>query len=443
MTKPISPKPIKSKSANSKAQTSGIAIHKTQFKLSANQKNLAFFVSGKGISVFGSSIYTFAVSLYVLKISGSALSFAANLFLGIVPMLLISPFAGVLADRINKKNLIIAMDILSGLLFLGLYYYIGMKALTIPVIYATTAILTVFSTLFMIAIESAKPALVTEAFLLKINAISKGIDSLSAILGPILGGLAYALFDMRAFILLNAISFLISAISEVFLDFTVTPEQGKSKPSGSFKEDFAEGIDYFKHSAEIKGLTGIFIFINFFLGYSIQVPLPFIINEVYHLAPKSYGLINASFPIGMILGSLIIERFLTKYDFNLILRQMILVMAIASILVGMPLLVSLTVSKSLLTLYYAVLMFIFGFAISFIDIPIVYIFQKKIPDEIRGRILSLVSSGVKIVLPISLLVSGGLIQTIPVFFLPISGGIGAILYTYYLRQKSKLVSSPE
>jgi len=342
-------------------------------------------------------------------------------------MIIFSPFAGLLVDRFSKKTMIVGTDFLNGMLFFVLYLSSMNQPLSIGAIYITTVLLSVFSTLFGLSIESSKPLLVSAEKLLKINAVSKMIDSLSAILGPILGGMAFALFDIRLFILINALSFVFSAITECFFTFQKNSFRGNTQVSIS--QSLNEGIQYFKASSELKKLTSVFIFINFFLGFSIQVPLPFIINNVLGLSSKWYGIINSSFPIGMIIGSLLVERLLKKYDYNSLLMIMVIVMAICSLFVGIPFFLNL--SNEIITLVYMTIMFTLGIAIALIDIPIMYNLQSEIPEYIRGRILSLITSLVKIVLPVSLLLSGILIKYIPTHYLPIIGGLFALLYTLF------------
>jgi MFS family permease len=84
-------------------------------------KNLVLFSAGKSVSMFASSIYSFAIGLYVLKLTGSALNYATTIMLHILPMIIMSPVAGVLADKISKKKLIVGMDLANGFLFLGLF----------------------------------------------------------------------------------------------------------------------------------------------------------------------------------------------------------------------------------------------------------------------------------------------------------------------------------
>ncbi len=408
-------------------------------------RNLILFITGKGVSVFGSSIYTFAISLYVLKMTGSALNFATTVLLGILPMILFAPFAGILTDRFSKKKLIVITDTLNGLLFLTLFIISAKNPLTLMIIYTTTVLLSLFSTLFMVSMEAAKPSLVSAEKLLKINAISKMIDSLSAILGPILGGIAFALFDIRFFILINAVSFIFSAFTEMFFKFNSTHAINLDIKKNSLWDELREGIQYLKASEELKKLTSVFIFINFFLGFAIQVPLPYIVNTLLKLSPEWYGIINSAFPVGLIMGSIIVEKIMSKFNYNGILMSMVLIMSICSILIGAPLFISWAPSE--IGFLYCLIMFVFGIAIALIDIPISYILQDTVPEYIRGRILSLISSLVKIFLPLGLILSGILVQSISAYYLPILGGALALLYSYgyhyFITRKNITVHATE
>ncbi|KFN03883.1 putative membrane protein [Bacillus clarus] len=151
-------------------------------------KNIYLYSIGKTVSIFGTSICNFALGLYVLQMTGSALSFTVTLVLGIIPMIIINPFAGVIVDKVNKKKLVVFMDILSGILLIVVYIVSTKYELNLLIIYITTFFMTVFTTFFGIGLEAAKPNIVSENMLMSINSISKIIDSISSILGPMLGG---------------------------------------------------------------------------------------------------------------------------------------------------------------------------------------------------------------------------------------------------------------
>lgn len=387
--------------------------------------NFILFSLGKFVSIFGASIYSFAMGLHVLKITGSGVSFALTLIVSIIPMLIINPFAGVVADKFDKKKIVVAMDILNGIFLILLFIVSSIYDLNLPMIYVSTFITTIFTTIFGISMESAVPNIVSENMLININSISKIIDSISSILGPMIGGVVFAFIDIRYFILFNGISYIFSGISEMFIDFKYNYSKSNEKESNiSFVEEMKKGLEYIIERKDIIGIFSVFISLNFFIGLSITIPLPYIINNVLTLDSRSLGIIQSAFPIGMIIGALMIKRILQRSSYKKILIFASLALGICTNLLGVPILFeSLLFTNTIYTLYYCGIMIGFGVAISFIDIPIMYMLQKLIPDEYRGRVLSIAMSMVKIILPLGLILSGFLLNRIPAYFITTVGGI--------------------
>jgi len=196
-----------------------LRLHIENKKSNQELRNICLYAIAKTVSIFGSSIYSFALGLYVLQITGSALNFAITLILGTIPMIVMNPFAGVIADKVDKKKLVVCMDVISGCLLITAYILSSYYGLNLFIIYTTTFLMTVFTTFFGIGLEAAKPNIVSKERLMSLNSISKIIDSISLILGPMLGGIVFAVFDMKTFIIINGISFILSAISILFINF--------------------------------------------------------------------------------------------------------------------------------------------------------------------------------------------------------------------------------
>jgi len=387
--------------------------------------NLILFSIGKFVSLFGTFIYAFAIGLYVLNHTGSGLSFATTLISSTLPMVIISPFAGVLADRLNRKILVVLMDIFNGILMIGIYYVSSVYGLSLIMIYISTFIMTSFVTIFNISIEAAKPNIISENGIMKINSISKIIDSMATVLGPMVGGILFAFVDIKLFILFNGISFIFSGISEMFIDFKFNLKETKEEKNGlSFIRDIREGFRYMMRKNDIVSLLVIFVFVNFSIGLSISVPLPFIINNVLNLSAKHFGIIQSAFPLGLITGAIFVKKVDELFSYNKILALMNFILSLCIAMIGLPVLaVNNIINASVLLIYYCTIMFIIGIAISFIDIPLLSILQKSISDEYRGRVLSLVMSVVKIISPIAFVLSGFLINILPQYLLPIVGSL--------------------
>jgi hypothetical protein len=403
-------------------------------------RNINLFTSGKAVSILGSSIYSFAISLYVLKITGSALNFATTLMLSVVPMVIISPVAGVIADKVPKKWLVVGMDLANGLLFSLLYLYSIKATLDLPIIYFSTVLLGVFTTFFGIGMEAAKPSLVTSEKLIKLNSLSKLIDSSAAILGPIIGGIVFALIDIRLFILFNAFSFVFSAFTEWFIDyqfnFDDVEDQNSIESSTGFTSDLKEGWQFFSRNKSILELFFIFVSLNFLLGFSVNVPAPYIINQLLKMPSSSFGIINGMFPVGLILGTLTVEMVMKKVEFRKLLISMNAFIAVLAALIGLPILLNMSQFNNLL--YYSIINILMGIAIAYVDVPIMTILQTEVPKKLLGRVLSLIMSLVKVVLPVALITSGFLLGRVSVVFIPIIGASIAFLYSVFLlNQMSK------
>ncbi|MGE6343698.1 MFS transporter [Bacillus mycoides] len=404
-----------------------LRLHLQNEKSKQELRNICLYVIGKTVSIFGSSIYSFALGLYVLQITGSALNFAITLILGTIPMIVMNPFAGVIADKVDKKKLVICMDLLNGGLLIAVYIVSSNYGLNLFIIYATTFLMSVFTTFFGIGLEAAKPNIVSKERLMSINSISKIIDSVSLILGPMLGGIVFAVLDIKTFIIINGISFILSGISILFIHFKLFEyniNDGCSKREINFIKDIKEGFSYLIEKESLKNTFSILTSLNFFLGFAVTVPLPYIINTVLNLSSKQFGMIQGTFPVGMIIGAILVKKITNRFSYSYLLKKLSSMLAVFMIISGIPVLFkSFEVNDFVYVITYCVVMFFLGLIIALIDIPLIYFTQKEIPDEYRGRVLSIGLSIGKMMQPIALALSGLLLNYIPAYTLPITGGI--------------------
>lgn len=418
-----------------------LRIHSQNEQSTQELRNIYLYSFGKTVSIFGSSIYSFALGLYVLQITGSAWNFAITLILGTIPMIVMNPFAGVIADKVDKKKLVVCMDLLSGGLLITVYILSSNYGLNLFIIYTTTFLLTVFTTFFGIGLESAKPNIVSKERLMSINSISKIIDSVSLILGPMLGGIIFAVVNIKLFIMINGISFILSGISILFIHFKLFGHDIKEECSIreiNFIKDIKEGYFYLMERESLKNTFHILISLNFFLGFAVTVPLPYIINTVLNLSSKQFGIIQGTFPVGMIIGAILVKKITNRFSYSYLLKKLSSMLAVFMIISGIPVLFkSFEANDFVCVITYCVVMFSFGLIIALIDIPLIYFMHKEVPDEYRGRVLSIGLSIGKMMQPIALTLSGLLLNYIPAYTLPIAGGIVFLIlnkiYSYKLN----------
>ena len=187
--------------------------------------NIGLFLSGKIVSLLGSFSYSLAISWYILSVTGSATTFAISILMTMLPRVLFGPFAGALADRFDRKKLTVGLDALSGIIVLTLLGVSTVYGLKISFIYITSFCLAMTNTFFDVSINASLPNLVTDKKLLKISSYGQAVSSLAGILGPVLGGVLYGLVSIELFLLINGISFIVSSISEMFIDFKLNKKK--------------------------------------------------------------------------------------------------------------------------------------------------------------------------------------------------------------------------
>ncbi len=403
--------------------------------------NFALFSVGKLISIFGTAIYSFAIGLHVLKSTGSGLSFAATLVFSILPVVIFGPFSGVIADKFDKKKTIILMDVLNGILFLALFFITLKSGVSLAVIYASTFLSTTLTTVFNTSISSAMPRLVKEDKLINLNSAGRIIDSSSSVLAPLLGGMIFALVDLKLFMIVNAVSFLISALLEGFIDFDFNSAEDMpaSTKKVSFADDIKDGLKFVFENSEIKKIIGILVAINFFLSLSATVPLPYIINNVLKLRAESFGMIEAMFPLGIILGALLVKKVMGRVHHMSLMRFTSVMISLCIMLIGLPLFAPVNFGETIYVWYYAVVMVIFGAIISLVDIPLIYRMQVTVPEDYRGRVMSIGISIGKIVQPAAYIISGLLLGTVNAALIAVFGGVMMLVCTgVILRKKGNL-----
>lgn len=402
------------------------------------RRNVGLFLAGKAVSQSGSALYTFAAGWYVLAETGSAATFGLTLALGILPMVLVMPLAGILADRLNRKRMVVGMDALNGLWFLVMGLYAALHGLTLGAVYATAVVTTVLTTLFSVSLESSKLALVTESKLMSLSASSRVVESVVSVAGPVFGGLAYAWIGMEAFLWINGVSFLLSAVTESWMRYegtvsVISVEPGLNRSVWrTLRRDYAEGLRFVRCSSSMRSLAWRLMAINFFIGFCVSVPLPYVLHRALDGGEKVLGLVQGASPVGVILGALLIGRLKWGIDRalkaarTLLVTSFLLIGGLMGIMEWQISNAGVSVGELMLSYTWMGLipgMLMLGVGIAWIDLPLMYHFQMVVPEHLKGRVLSVIMSLAKLVLPVALLGAGVLVGRVPAGGLTLIGGV--------------------
>lgn len=407
--------------------------------MTTSKKNMVIFLLGKLVSLFGTHIYSFAMGLYILKITGSAMNFGISILLGTVPRLILGPIGGVISDKFDRKKIVLLTDFFSGIVMFLAFGLSLIFGLSIWIIYGSTLLLASLNTLFSTSFDAAMPNLVADESLKKINSYNQAINSLSGIIGPLLGGFVYALISPELFILANGISFILSTFSESLIDFYWKVEKRIVKTSlkeTRFIKDIKEGFSYIKKTNNLLILIEGALVINF-LFTAITVAIPHLLVVQFSISERSFGIIESAGALGSLTLSIIIANKVNQFNVKKVVSKLIAMAGIV-FLYSIPVLpFSPSILDRIIPIYYGIIYFMFGGIIVLVNIPIIVYIQEIIKDEFRGRVMSLIVTISAAISPLGYLIHGILLDIVPTYIIMIYVGIGLFLISIVMLTRFK------
>jgi MFS family permease len=264
--------------------------------------NYRRYMAGQSVSLVGTWMQSIAQSWLVLQLTGSGTALGLTVALQTLPVLLLGPYAGVLADRVDKRRLMIVLQTVMGLLALAL------GLLTVSGLVALWQVL-VLALLLGLANCFENPA--RQSFVLEMvgpgllrNAVSLNsvMVNVARAVGPAVAGVLIAVVGTGVCFLLNAVSFAAVVASLVAMD---TAALQPSPPAARAPGQLREGLRYVRGNRELfvpllmMGLVGC-------LAYEFQVVLPVVARETFSGGSQAFGLITAAMGVGAVVGGLFV-----------------------------------------------------------------------------------------------------------------------------------------
>ena len=357
-------------------------------------KNFIIIVIGQIISLFGNAIQRFSMSLYLLEFTGSTAVFARILAISTIPYIIFAPIAGRLSDNINRKKIMVYLDLICSAV-IGVYAFILLKGHDHELIVGTVMfILSICATLYGPAVTSSIPQIVEEEKLTSANGVINQVGSIVNLAGPILAGLVYGLLGIKAIVIINAVSFLVSAIMEMFLDI---PDVIKENMENTDNEkvismkfvkqscvDMKESFIYLKNEKNvILGIIASYALCNIFLVPILSIVAPYFINVFLGLPSEVFGIVEAVCVLGMILGGFIISVNPNMFSIKKVHYTYLPMIA------GVIIIATLGFLK--LNPYVLASTFAFGglaimLSVALSNVLTLTFIQKQIPDNMLGRV---------------------------------------------------------
>ena len=367
-------------------------------------KNFNLLIGSQLFSVLGTTIVQFVISLYVLDITKSALTFSVIASLSIIGRLICLPFCGVLADRLPKRNLMLLMDCLYLVLSVGLFL-VTRLADPVTAIGILTVIIGMVSAFETPVVQSAIPVICTEEEIPRANGIISSIGTLGTVLGPIIAGIIYRFDAVYQIFAITGGLFLIAILCEVVLNI---PKQTQAAMNGTLLQvvvgDLKEVTHYLKAQKVIVKVAIVAFLLNFFLASFIQVIIPYVSRIQLGVSDAQFGLMNTILAIGSLLGTVIYGIIANRLNETSISKNLILVAILFGLLViPFGLIQDPTVAFWVMTIIVASAMGVVTVA----SVQLIVYIQLVSDKALLGRIMSLVMIVTTLAIPLGQVMYGG------------------------------------
>ena len=362
-------------------------------------RNYVLVILGRLVSEFGTYLESFALSLYVLKKTGSSALFATVIMVALIPRILLMPFAGVIADKFSRKKMVVRMDILSGLVVMAACAALYLKGeLSLGMIYVFVIALNTISVFFTPAMNSMMPDIVEKEKLPDANSLMEIGAAIIAVTAPIVAGILYSGFGLLIILLFDAISFWLSSLSESFIKIEKESLISKENQQ-SFFSNFKDGIKYIIGMPEFLIIGGVAIIANFALGPIFSIALPVVILKDFELSETVYGIITALMTIGMFVGPLFAAGIVKKYHYSKLVSFILTMSGVICGLIAVSFIKGIFPNLYYNTVIMLVLINMLMIIIIWVNLATTTARQRIVPGELQGRVSSAVGMVAMMAMP--------------------------------------------
>lgn len=266
-------------------------------------RNFTLLVLGQISSLFGNYILRLALSMYVLEVTGSAAVFAGILSAATIPTILLSPLGGILADRADKRKVMVALDALTGTVVLCVAALLsgGNAIAVISLLLVALSVLGAFETP---TVQACIPQMLSGDDIVRGNAVVNQVASVSYLTAPMLGGVLYVAFGLKPVMDISVVCFFITASFECFIRLRRQPMGHGGNVLRVIRHDFIISIKFMaQERTDILKLLLLAALSRFFVMGVTLVGLPFLVRTVLGLDAKYYGGAESALAVATILGS--------------------------------------------------------------------------------------------------------------------------------------------
>lgn len=308
-----------------------------------------------------------------------------------LPAILLSPVGGIVADRVNKRNIMVVLDFFTAAVIAA--FSLLMNGVNLVLLLTVTLMLLYgIAGAYQPSVQASIPALAVPENVMAANSVINTVSSFAFLIGPVLGGILYSAYGLKPILWVCMACFFASAVMEIFIRIPFQKQVSEGSMLKTVKTDFAESIRFIGKEKPVIGKTLLMVCgINLFLSAMIMVALPYLITEVLDLeadqANRLYGFAQGALAAGGLAGGISAGIFARKLSIR---KSGNLVIACAAC--TLPISAALILFSSGVVNYIVITLCCFVAMIfsTLFSVQMMAFIQTETPQNLIGKVISVI-----------------------------------------------------
>jgi DHA3 family macrolide efflux protein-like MFS transporter len=378
-------------------------------------RRAGLFLTAQTISMFGSFLVQYAILWHLTLTTKSGFILALAAIFGFLPQAIVSIFAGVWADRVNRKTMIIAADASIALATLGLAFLMVSGVDDLWLIFLVMAVRSIGAGIQMPAISAVIPQIVPSDNLMRINGINSSIQSAMGLLAPVAAAAVYANMSIVPIFFIDVVTAVIGISIFAFIKVP-SLDRVNSADKPSYFADLKDGMNYIFTHDLVRWVMGVFAIV-FLLAVAPSNLSPLLIARNFGAEVWKLTVAEILFSIGMALGGILLATFASKANKISLIIGTSVGFGVLSMAMGF---------SPNLWIFYA-FFFVIGLVVPSFFTSAMTILQETVEPERQGRVFGFVGIVISVAMPIGMSVLGPLADVFPVESLLVASGATQII----------------
>lgn len=352
-------------------------------------KNFVLFVAALLITYFGDACYLVSFMWLAIELTDNVAIAGVVMAVQSIPMILLSPFAGSILDRMSKKRVLVFCDLVRVVILGGLFICFALDWINIWMLLIIAFLMTLFDVVYRPAVRVVIPQLVGGEHLADANSAVLTVQQGVAVFGNVTAGFLVAFAGVYPTLVIDLLTFLISAGLFSLIAFTDQTPKGGLLTVRSVLQDTMDGFRLAWQDLRVRTIIGIIVALNLAVN-PVNVLLPAYAKEVLVAGADRYGLLLGAMALGMMVGAMITGKVMKRLTTRVTIWIGLGVMSVALFLMGEN-----TYLISALLCSFAA-----GMCVPFIYTPSFTFLQQKVEPQYLGRVFGIVQTLTFLCVPI-------------------------------------------